>query len=301
MIGDVDRTLRFLLEQSLGLKGEELFFDRPDERFEQALKSPRALCLYLYDVRENREFRNAEFNVERRGDGTATVRPPAVYFDLTYLVTVYAKSREVEHELLGQVLQLLLGHPTLDDKTLQGSLKEQALTIPASVGMPGGSMDPAALWSGLGGLRPSLSYTVTVPVRPFAAEERRLVTARLLRTAEKDRTEPKPLEGRRPEESAEFAGKVRNAHDGRPVVEAQISLREVSRSAAVDVAGSYRLGWVKPGRYTLVVSAPGYREVRREIVVSGEPGLPKLGAQFDVELEAERSEQGAQSTRQSRR
>lgn len=301
MIGDVDRTLRFLLEQPLGLKQEEIFFDRPDERFEQALKSPRALCLYLYDVRENREFRNADFSVERRGDGTATVRPPAVYFDLTYLVTVYAKSREVEHELLGQVLELLLGHPMLDGETLQGGLREQGLAIPASVGLPGGSMDPAALWSGLGGVRPALSYSVTVPVQPFAAEERRLVSARLVRTAEKDRAEPKPVEGRRPEESVEFAGRVRSARDGRPVSEAQVSLREVSRSAVVDDAGSYRLGWLNPGRYTLVVSAPGYRESRREIVVSGEPGLPRPGAQFDVDLEAEHPEQAAQSARQGRR
>ncbi len=301
MIGDVDRTLRSLLEQSLGLVEQEIYFDRPDERFVQALTVPRALCLYLYDVRENREFRNGDFNIERRGDGTATVRPPAMYFDLTYLVTAWANSREVEHELLGEALKLLLGHPMLEGELLQGSLREQGLAIPASVGPPNGWMDPVALWSGLGGVRPALFYSVTVPVQPFAAEERRLVSARLLRTAEKDRAEPKPTEGRQPEEAVEFAGKVRSARGSGPVGGAQVSLREVSRSAGVDEGGIYRLGWVKPGRYTLIVSAPGYREARRQILVSGEAGLAHSGSPYDVELEAEPLEPAAQSARQGRR
>lgn len=287
MIDDVDRTLRSLLERSLGLTPDQVYFDRPDERFAQTVKSPRALCIYLCDVRENRDLRSAEFSVERRSDGAATVRPPAMYFELTYLVTAWADKRETEHELLSQALKLLLGHPTLDGELLQGSLREQGMALPASVGSPDSVTDPMALWSGLGGIRPALFYSVTVPVQPFAAEERRLVTSRLLRTVEKDRDGQMPVDGRSPEEAAEFAGKVRAVRGRGAVAEAQVSLREVSRSAAADAEGNYRLGWVKPGTYTLVVSAPGYREARKQIVVGSWAGLDRPDSPFDVELETE--------------
>lgn len=288
MIGDIDRTLRLLLRESLGLADEEIRFDRPDDRFVQSLKAPQTLCLYLYDVRENRELRRADMTIERRGDGTAELRPPALRFDLAYLVTAWAKGVEQEHELLGRALSVLLAHPVLDPAILQGALREQELAIPTAIGHPDSLGDPAALWAGFGGVRPAIFYTVIVPVSPYPSEERRLVAARLIRVSEKVRDEAALVETRRPEEMVDFAGKVLSASDGAPIREAQVSLRELSRSAAADGGGVYRIGRLTPGRYTLVASAPGYREVRRAIVLAERGGLGRLSEGYDLRLEPEK-------------
>ena len=285
MIGDVDRTLRLLLQQALGLTEEQVRFDRPDGQFAGSVTTSPVLSLYLHDIRENRELRRADVTVERRGDGTAEIRPPALRFDLSYLVTAWAKTVEQEHELLGRALEVLLAHPFLETDVLQGSLREQALPVPATVGQSNSLGDPTALWGGLGGIRPALFYTVTVPVSPFPPEERRLVASRLIRVAEKQPDETARAETRRPEETVEFAGRVLNSVDGQPVREAQVSLRETSRSAPVDSAGVYRIGRLAPGRYTLVASAPGYREARREILLTDRAGLARLAGGFDVRLE----------------
>jgi hypothetical protein len=284
MIGDLDRTLRELLRQTLGLGEAQIRFDRPDGRLADSARSSPTVCLYLYDIRENRELRRADVTVERRGDGTAELRPPALRFDLSYLVTAWASDVEQEHELLGKVLTVLLAHPVLEPSLLQGELHEQELPIPTSVGQPDGLVDAGTLWNGLGGVRPALFYNVTVPVSPFLPEERRLVAARLVRVTEKQRDEPAPVETRRPEESVEFAGKVLG-RDGQPVRDAQVSLREVSRSAVVGPDGVYRIGRLVPGVYTLVASAPGFREVRREVLLTDRAGLGRLSRGYDVRLE----------------
>jgi len=285
MIGDVDRTLRLLLQQALGLADEQIRFDRPDAQSVGSAPASPTICLYLYDIRENRELRRADVTVDRRGDGTAELRPPPLRFDLAYLVTVWAKDVVQEHELLGRVLVALLGQPVLEPDLLQGDLRGQEVAIPASIGQPESLIDPSALWSGLGGVRPALFYNVTVPVSPYPSEERRLVASRLIRVAEKARDEPEPVENRRPEEVVEFAGKVLSARDGRPVPGAQVSLREVSRSAPVGPGGVYRIGRLAPGRYTLVASAPGYREARREVLLTDRAGAGRLAGGYDVKLE----------------
>ncbi len=285
MIADLDRTLRRLLREALDLSDEQIRFERPDGAPARSDAALPTLCLYLYDIRENRELRRADVTVERRGDGTAEVRPPALRFDLAYLITARASTAEQEHELLGRALAVLLAHPVFDPSLLEGQLRQQELPVPTFVGPPDSLIDPSALWSGLGGARPALFFNATVPVSPFGPEERRLVAARLLRVSEKERDAAALVETRPPEEAIDFAGKVVSARDGQPVPDAQVSLREVSRSAGVGPGGVYRIGRLAPGRYTLVASAPGYREARRDVVLTGRPGAGRLVGGYDITLE----------------
>jgi hypothetical protein len=289
MIADVDRTLRELLQTSLGLAPEQVRFERPDADLEVGA-SP-AVCFYLHDIRENRELRRSDASVTRRADGTATVRPSPLRYDLTYLVTVKASSAEEEHELLGLTLRALLAQPSIEPAQQAGELAKQSLPLICSVARPDALTDIGTLWSGLGGVRPAVFCTVTVPVDPFEPEERRLVSRRLLRFAQKSPGEAAPVEGSRVEQLLDVAGRVLAADGATPARQAQVSLREISRSATVDDLGAYRLGPLRPGTYTLVVSAPGFEETRREILVTGGEG-DTLGVtgDLDVRLRSARAE-----------
>lgn len=297
MIADVDRTLRSLLTASLGLSAEQVCFERPDAA--EAGVRP-SVCLHLYDLRENRELRRSEVSIERRADGTATVRPAPLRYDLSYLVTVKAASAEDEHELLGLTLRTLLAQPSVEPEQQSGELREHGLPLVLSVARPDALADPGALWSGLGGVRPAVFCTVTVPVDPFRPEERRLVRSRLLRFAQKSPDGAVPVLGSRVEESLDVAGRVLAADGVTPVPGAQVSLREISRSASADDRGTYRLGPLSPGAYTLVVSAPGFGEARREIEVGSGAGALAAGIDLDVRLEAAGAEAGAPSSRSNR-
>lgn len=281
MIADVDRTLRDLLQTSLGLAPEQVRFERPDVSIE--VGGAPAVCFYLHDIRENRELRRSDASITRRADGTATVRPSPLRYDLTYLVTVKAPSAEEEHELLGLTLRALLAQPSIEPAQQAGELGKQGLPLICSVARPDALTDVGTLWSGLGGVRPAVFCTVTVPVDPFQPEECRLVSRRLLRFAQKSPGETAPVEGSRVEQLLDVAGRVLLADGVTPALQAQVSLREISRSAAVDDRGVYRLGPLRPGSYTLVVSAPGFEEVRRDISVNRCDG-GTLGVTGDLDV-----------------
>lgn len=178
MIDDLDRTLAALLARDLppGLvKQVAVTFATPNDQFPpQGVKLP-AVDLFLYDVRENRDLRRADPQVERRNGVVVQTRPP-VRVDCSYLVTAWAPASSStpthdEHRLLGEVMRVLLRHPTLPEAVLQGALKSQELPLPTSSLQSGHLQNLAELWQALGGrARAALNYMVTLAV-PVAEPE----------------------------------------------------------------------------------------------------------------------------------
>jgi hypothetical protein len=134
-----------------------------------------AIDLFLYDMRENRDLRSVEWDVERRLDGT-TMRPPPVRVDCSYLVTAWPSESSTsraqdEHRMLGEVMRVLLRHPVLPAAVLQGELEGQLPALPAATLQPGRLQSVAEFWQALGGKpKAALNYTVTIavaPVEPF--------------------------------------------------------------------------------------------------------------------------------------
>src|SRR5205085_2039354 len=159
MIRDLSETLQAILDDAdLGksfpeLAAAQIAFERPSEQFNP---SQTTINLFLFDIRENTELRTNERTVERR-NGETLLGPPPKRIDCSYLVSAWAAGgtgpRLVldEHELLGQALQVLAGYPTVPEKFLQGSLKDQGLPLPLSFGETSGGMkDRADFWSALG-------------------------------------------------------------------------------------------------------------------------------------------------------
>jgi hypothetical protein len=83
-----------------------------------------------------------------------------------------------EHRLLGEVIMVLLRHPTLPPEVLQGQLLNQELPPPTAVLQPGHLQSMGEFWQALGGKpKAALNYTVTIAVQPSEVVEVPLVVA----------------------------------------------------------------------------------------------------------------------------
>ena len=147
--------------------------------------------LFLYDVRENRELRTNEWVVDRLPDGTTTKRRPPVRVECSYLVTAWPESSDTasedEHRLLGEVMMVLLRHPTIPPQLLQGSLKGQEPPLPAITLQPGRLQSLGEFWQALGGKpKAAINYTVTVSVDAYKPVEVKLTKEREIRYKRKD-------------------------------------------------------------------------------------------------------------------
>ena len=180
MIHDLDKTLEELLTQGLPpelVSQLTISFATPDDQFPPSSVALPAIDLFLYDVRENRELRNNEWIVERQGNGTATKRRSPVRVECSYLVTAWPSDSapnpaQDEHHLLGEVMKVLLSHPTIPAAVLQGSLKGQEPPLPAITLQPGHLQSLGEFWQALGGKpKAALNYTVTIGVEVHKAVE----------------------------------------------------------------------------------------------------------------------------------
>ncbi len=191
MLDDLDKTLSELLKLGLpsGVTQQvSISFAPPDDSFPPSLVTLPAIDLFLYDIRENRELRNREWEVQRKSDGTAVKKRPPVRVDCSYLITAWPSQASNtqyydEHMLLGEILKVLLRYPTIPEQVLQGSLKGTEPPLPAVTIQPGQLQSIGEFWQALGGKpKAALNYTVTIGMEPFEAEETGpLVTDKLLK------------------------------------------------------------------------------------------------------------------------
>lgn len=173
MIDDLDKTLEELLKNELPqalVDQVSISFLAPDDQFPPPSVTLPAIDLFLYDMRENRELRSNEWLVERQSNGTATKQRAPVRVDCSYLVTAWPSASapnpaQDEHRMLGEVMKVLLRHPTIPAAVLQGSLAGQEPPLPSIVLLPGRLPSLAEFWQALGGKpKAALDYTVTIGV-----------------------------------------------------------------------------------------------------------------------------------------
>jgi hypothetical protein len=180
MIDDLDRTLEAMLRRELPPNLVEqvmISFAMPDDQFPPASVTLPAIDLFLYDVRENRELRSNEWLVERRSNGMVSKQRPPVRVDCSYLITAWASQSSTtpaqdEHRLLGEVMKVLLRHPTMPAEVLQGSLRGQEPPLPSNVLQPGLLQSLGEFWQALGGKpKAALHLSVTIGVEALTPVE----------------------------------------------------------------------------------------------------------------------------------
>ena len=95
MISHLDKTLEELLRREVPLPSAsyDISFDIPTKDWASKLsKSKETINLYLYDIKENRELRTNEWQVNRKSDGTVDQEKPPVRIDLSYPAILILKN-----------------------------------------------------------------------------------------------------------------------------------------------------------------------------------------------------------------
>jgi Pvc16 N-terminal domain len=166
VIDEIDESLRRLvLRDAVNGSGVELSFEAPTKEWASRRNTP-TINIYLYDIREDVQLREVEYEEIRDADGRVTERrPPPRRYRLSYLVTVWTQRPEDEHRVLSSLLACFLKYERLPDDVLVEALAAQPYSIRTTVALPA-SQDRALadLWSALGGeLKPSLDLVVTAP------------------------------------------------------------------------------------------------------------------------------------------
>ena len=166
MIHDVDDALRKLvLQYAVNGSGAEVSFEAPTKDWAARRNTP-TVNVYLYDVREDLDRRQIEWEEIKDDSGRVTARkPPPRRYKLSYLVTCWTQRPEDEHRLLSSLLATFLRYETVPRDVLGGVLAEIPQHTFISIALPPPKdRSLADVWSALGGeLKPSLDLVVTAP------------------------------------------------------------------------------------------------------------------------------------------
>ncbi|HEY2668504.1 MAG TPA: DUF4255 domain-containing protein [Actinomycetota bacterium] len=167
MIHDVDESLQAVVRRDV-LDGAnvEISFEAPTRDWAVRRNAP-TLNLYLYEIREDLQRREVQFEERRDASGfVVDRRPPARKFKLSYLITAWTQRPEDEHRLLSAVLSCFIAFDALPAEVLQGELAEQQEPIRTTIALPRPPDRPVSdVWTALGGeLKPSLDLIVTAPL-----------------------------------------------------------------------------------------------------------------------------------------
>ena len=272
MISDLDETIKQLLIQEIPLDPTEvdICFDMPGQEWSAGITKP-TIDLYLYDIRENRDLRLYDWELERNEDKTATRRRLPVRIDLSYLITAWTSAVDDEHRLLWYVLATLFRYPLIPPEIFQGELVGQDLLINTMVAQPDGPLrNPADFWASLDNrLKASVSYIVTVPLDIGMQFTAPVVTTRVLEARHKEQAER--------EERLQVKGMLHEkGKPDRSIAHATLLIKELGRTAETDEQGRYAFSKLSKGRYTVRVQAPDRKE--REMVFT----VPSKS--YDIEL-----------------
>ena len=267
MFADLDESIRQLLIQRGNLDSGEvdIAFDLPSREWAAGVSKP-TVNLYLYDIRECNDLKNPAPWTTRPGpNNTAIKSRPDVRIDLTYCVTAFANAVEDEHRLLTRTLITLFQYPNLPPELLQGAVGGQE--IRTFTAQPDGVIQsPADFWGALDNdIKPSIDYRVTlrihlnqeIPVGLALTSQFKLGLKANGSGAVKVRELP-----------FQIGGRIHQSGDPEQGISgASVTLLERALDATTDDTGRYTFSGVPAGSYTLVISAPGVEEERREIQV----------------------------------
>jgi hypothetical protein len=278
MFQDLDSTLKVILDDPgapADLKSADVSFLTPEKNFAPGVPT---VDLFLYEVKENRLFRDPAPLIEQTGNLYLRRQPP-LRVDCTYLVTTWSNKSGAlkvaeEHLLLGLAFVWLSRFGTIPASYLQGSLAGQPFPPPTLVAQLDLKEEVGEFWSALGiPPRPAFALVVTVAMDlgvqvpegpPVVTEEIDLEQKGLPATRETTFT---------------IAGTVRAANTLAAIAGAQVSIQELGRVVQTDADGHFTFTGLEAGAYTLRTAAGGFATQDKPITVPG----PVLNA-YDVSL-----------------
>lgn len=251
MIPDVDEALREFLAADVPLpQGEiDISFERPTREWSSRLSRP-TLNLFLFDVRERKEFRDPNEIRSIMPDGRMKLEQPPRRIDLSYVITAWAKEPGDEHRILTRVLAAMFRTLELPETHLSGELEGSQYPVLMRIMPPDHIAKPADLWGVLDNeMRASLTWVATAPLRPAAPTVGPIVRTRELRFGE--------MEGEAREPFLEIAGVVHHAGDTlKTIAGARVSVEGTAVESLTDGQGIFRLQPLQAGEYVLRAETP---------------------------------------------
>src|SRR5438477_3477862 len=197
MFQDLDTTLMAILNDAampavlVNLRSAAKSFVTPDRNF---APGQTTVNLFLYEVKENRQLREAEPILERVGTSFVQ-RPPRLRIDCCYLVTTWSTLAGAigvaeAHGLLAQALLWLSRFPTIPSTYLQASLADQYYPPPTLVAQMDGQKNLGEFWFALGiPPRPAFHLTVTIAMELLRQIDGSLVTTTMTEVHQMDHPE----------------------------------------------------------------------------------------------------------------
>ncbi len=269
MIDELDEALRELLIRELPIKNHEvdIAFDQPKREWSARLSRP-TINLYLHDLRENTRLRREQnpFDVERRPNAVVQARQP-MRIDLHYLVTAWATAPEDEHRLLARTLMTLMRFPEFPGDLLTEGLQDQPIPIPLKVAQADTLDKPSDLWSVLDNQqRPGIVLIATLAISPYPTLVKPLPSTAEVRSSLLDNPEAEHSQ-------VSIRGTVRSR---KPLAKLRARLLETGRAVDVRPNGEYGIRNLRPGDYTLEITAEGRQPSKHKLTVPS--------ASYDVEL-----------------
>ncbi|MGD1703170.1 DUF4255 domain-containing protein [Dapis sp. BLCC M229] len=184
MLQDLDNTLKSLLNKEIpylpGTTTTEvsISFDTP---YQGAIQEKPAINCFLYDVRENLELRDRSWLVERQSNGKALKKRPPARVDCSYLITAWLedeKDIQAEHQLLGEVMKVLLRHRQIPETyAVENDFEEQKIPLRLISLRPSNLQSFGEFWQAMGGkdgTKPKVvlhcTITISVPVDEAGTE-----------------------------------------------------------------------------------------------------------------------------------
>ena len=242
MFSDVDETLRAVLIAELPVTNGDIdiSFERPTREWSNRLTKP-TVNLFLYDIRDRADLRDASPLVRRTDNGITTKTTPARRIDMSYMVTAWAREPADEHRILARALACILRRGRIEEAYLQGELLGAEFAVLARVMPPDHHTKPYELWGVLDNdLRASHAWVITAPLDVFAPVPTPIVRTR--ETVVRDRDET------REERSLQVGGYAHTRGDALAGIGAvRVSLKGTRHSIVTDGEGRFSFAGVPPG------------------------------------------------------
>jgi len=156
----VDESLEAFLRAEVPLDPTDvaISFDAPDKTWAATVTQP-TINLFLWDIHRSPEKARAGMETVAVNGKTARRRPPPVV-NLCYVLTAWTAHHRDEHQLLGELMQTILGHRYLEPPYLRAPL--DALHPLPTLNLGGVQTE---FWKSIDGvLKPGLELQVSLVV-----------------------------------------------------------------------------------------------------------------------------------------
>ncbi len=281
MLNLLDLTLRQVLDGGWTTTPPpakpRFFFTIPDEDWQTRVKTDTnlRLNLYLYEVRENRDFRRPAWDsITTSATTTVLSRPPA-YLDCHYLVSAWSPAEDGEattpvldeHQVLAEAMRILLRTPTVTPQDIGivggGPVFEQA-AVCLTVSPPETPRVLNDFWSTMRlPWRPALQVVATAPIDLLQDTPPAPLLATLVRRAT-------AMGGAGVDERITIAGWVLRDADGSPLLGAAVDRLDMTtgtviETATTDAQGRFIFDGLQRGTNRLRATAAGLGPLQRDL------------------------------------